>query len=259
MEERKKALSLPPPPSPGLAVHRSPSKRAEIMLRKKVERKEKEEDFETGMRHSAMEFDVMDADRSHSLEFDEFSKLVREREVGVFSEDMLRERFEAISDGDGHVTFHSYLMSQIRDAFFRAGTDTSAEEVMQMWDRDGNAEIDRYEFRKTMREYGFRASDGELDSIFRSFDCVDGNGSIDAAELMRTLGEPTANQSKARALRRAGLTKGKQFDEADTTAITLDTSKGLGSKEGRAAFRAQLQDALETNGARVVDAFRQVG
>ena len=78
----------------------------------------------------------MDPDRT---DFDEFSKLVREREVGIFSEDMLRERFEAISDGDGHVTFHSYLMSQIRDAFFRAGTDTSAEEVMQMWDRDGNA------------------------------------------------------------------------------------------------------------------------
>lgn len=107
MEERKKSLSVPPPPSPGLSVHRSPSKRAMIMLRPKTERKEKEEDFEVGLRNSAMEFDAMDADRSHSLEFDEFSKLVREREVGIFSEDMLRQRFEAISDGDGHVTFHS--------------------------------------------------------------------------------------------------------------------------------------------------------
>ena len=52
-------LTLPPPPSPGLAVHRSPSKRAEIMLRKKTERKEKEEDFDVGMRNSAMEFDAM--------------------------------------------------------------------------------------------------------------------------------------------------------------------------------------------------------
>lgn len=100
---------MPPPPSPGLAITagRSPSKRVEIMVRKKVERKEKEEDFDVGMRHSAMEFDAMDADRSRTLEFDEFSKLVREREVGIHSEESLRKRFDAISDGEGHVTVHS--------------------------------------------------------------------------------------------------------------------------------------------------------
>ena len=251
-------LTLPPPPSPGLAVHRSPSKRAEIMLRKKTERKEKEEDFDVGMRNSAMEFDAMDADRSHSLEFDEFSKLVREREVGVFSEQMLRERFDAISDGDGHVTFHSYIMNQIKEAFFRAGSDTDIEEVLGMWDQDGNNEVDKYEFRRIMRTYGFKASDGELDSIFRSFDCIDSNGSIDQHELAKMLQDSAAHQTKARALRRAGLTAGKQFDEVEIAQVAaLDTSKGLDSKEGRQAFKEQLQAAIDTNGARVIDAFRQ--
>ena len=68
MEERKKALSLPPPPSPGLAVHRSPSKRAEIMLRKKVERKEKEERDVLAAQRYAEERDqeVAEVEQQHS-------------------------------------------------------------------------------------------------------------------------------------------------------------------------------------------------
>ena len=68
------------------------------------------------MRNAAMEFDALDADQSRTLEFEEFSKLVREREMGVHSEEALRARFEAISD-DGHVTMASYMMNSIRDAF----------------------------------------------------------------------------------------------------------------------------------------------
>lgn len=115
------------------------------MVRKKREDQKFEESFDVGMRNSAMEFDALDADASRTLEFDEFSKLVRERELGVHSEDALRERFEAISDGEGHVTMASYMMNAIRDAFGRAAT--GAEDVIAAWDEDENGEIDAGEVR----------------------------------------------------------------------------------------------------------------
>ena len=43
--------------------------------------REAEEEFDVGMRQNAMEWDAADIDRNRVLDFEEFSALVREREV----------------------------------------------------------------------------------------------------------------------------------------------------------------------------------
>ena len=47
------------------------------------------------MRQNAMDYQAHDVDQDHKLDFGEFCNLVRDREVGDFTDEMLRERFEA--------------------------------------------------------------------------------------------------------------------------------------------------------------------
>ena len=61
--------------------------------------------FQVMMRQAAMECDAFDTDMNTQLDFDEFSTLIRDREIGVHSEVALQERFDAIdADGRGYVT-----------------------------------------------------------------------------------------------------------------------------------------------------------
>ena len=63
------------------------------------------------MRQSAMEFDAHDLDRSRNLDFAELCALVREREIGIFPEAVLRRRFEDMdTDGDGLVSMKEYII-----------------------------------------------------------------------------------------------------------------------------------------------------
>ena len=60
--------------------------------------------FEICMRQAAMEFDALDSDDSGELGFKEFSKMIRDREVGVHSERALQQRFDALDlDGGGSI------------------------------------------------------------------------------------------------------------------------------------------------------------
>ena len=108
-----------------------------------------------------------------------------------------------------------------------------------------------------MRSYGFKAKDSELDAVFNSFDCIDKNGTVSFHELMQVLRVPMADARNKNDLRRSSIAAGRQFDETDVAAIAVDASAGLDSRVGRKAFREQLRDALQSNGARVIDAFRQ--
>ena len=49
-----------------------------------------------------MEMDAFDKDRNRRLDYREFSKLVREREIGIHTEEALRKRFKSLdTDGSG--------------------------------------------------------------------------------------------------------------------------------------------------------------
>ena len=74
---------------------------------------------------------------------------------------------------------------------------------------------------------------------------------------MQVLRVPTTDAHKKHDLRRSSIAAGRQYDEADVTAIEVDASAGLNSRDGRKAFREQLREALHSHGARVIDAFRQ--
>ena len=82
-----------------------------------------EEDLEANLRQAAMEWDALDADRSRTLDFAEFSALVREREVGIHSETALEARYAHIDvDGSGTITVGEYIVHSIREALARSAS-----------------------------------------------------------------------------------------------------------------------------------------
>ena len=52
-----------------------------------VANEEEEENFEAGMRRNAQDMEAHDVDQDNKLDFGEFCNLVREREVGDFTEE----------------------------------------------------------------------------------------------------------------------------------------------------------------------------
>jgi len=69
-----------------------------------------EEDFEEGMAANAADRDAADADNDGKLDFTEFCQFVRDREVGEFTDEELRKRFNALDeDGSGKVDMSEYL------------------------------------------------------------------------------------------------------------------------------------------------------
>ena len=55
-----------------------------------------EEDFSVAMRQNAMEFDAHDIDRNRVCDFHEFCAMVREREMGIHTEQELTARFATL-------------------------------------------------------------------------------------------------------------------------------------------------------------------
>ena len=66
--------------------------------------------FEIQMRQAVMECDSLDDNQDRQLDFYEFSRLMREREVGVHSEYALRQRFEALdADASGTIDITEFI------------------------------------------------------------------------------------------------------------------------------------------------------
>ena len=81
------------------------------------------EPFAVAMRHNAMEFSAFDLDENRSLNFAEFSQLVREREAGIHSEVMLGYRFMELDPrSTGEIGIRQYFCQSLRDAFCRSGS-----------------------------------------------------------------------------------------------------------------------------------------
>ena len=127
---------------------------------------EDEEDFETGMKNNALDFQAMDKDQDHKLDFDEFCVLVRQREVGDFTDEELQERFTQLdADGSGKVDLHEYVRWSLREALTRSSTRVI--DLFKQWDDDGSGEISKKEFRKAIKSMGFDffADDSEIDMV----------------------------------------------------------------------------------------------
>ena len=133
------------------------------------ERAAARKDFETQMRQSAMEFDSLDTrggaedgNGDTELDFKEFSRLIRERELGVHSEYALRERFDSMDlDKGGSIDLTEYITFALRDAFVRSAAHLA--DLFSAWDEDGSGQVDASEFRKVVRHYGFRADDAIIE------------------------------------------------------------------------------------------------
>jgi len=143
--------------------------------------------FDIGMRQLAMEFDAMDLDVNRSLDFSEFSQLIRSREMAVHSEKALRERFDALDvNGSGTVDMPEFIKFALRDALSR--TALPIKSLLASWDTDGSQDIGIEEFRDAVRYFGFEARDAEIDAVFNEFD-KNGNGILDINELTAAFAE----------------------------------------------------------------------
>jgi Ca2+-binding EF-hand superfamily protein len=203
--------------------------------------------FAIMMRQAAMECDAFDSDMNAQLDFDEFSTLIRDREVGVHSEVALQERFDAIdADSSGYIDLEEYMIFALRDAFVRAAANV--KDLFNEWDEDGNGVVDMEEFRSVVRHFGFSASDEVIDRVFRKLEppLAQGIGflvvhdlSVRLQQEVRERSRPL-NQLRCHAWKDAAVIKGKG-------ELTLDP---------KAPINEQIRSALEQQSARVLDLFR---
>ena len=212
--------------------------------------------FESVMRQNAMEWDAYDLDQNRMLDFREYSKMVREREVGIFPEAILHYRFNELDpQGTGYVHLRAFLVQSLRDALTRSAARVS--DVLAHWDEDGDGELTKQEFRKALRAMGFRARNEEFDAIFDEFD-TDNSGTISSAELSRMLRIPMpAPQSKGQ--RGIAMMAKRQHSlrreyEDERVAPALKNAQIDPNMAGD--VQEQLVKLLERSKTRVIDLFR---
>ena len=147
-------------------------------------------EFTVTLRQNVMEFDAADLDRNCKLDFKEFSKMVRAREIAIHTEAALRERFELMdTDASGTIEVSEFIKYALRDALARSAT--TVRELLKEWDIDKNGKVDKHEFRRAVRHFGFQARDAEIDAVFAEFDVL-GDGKLDLKTLVRQLSETSS-------------------------------------------------------------------
>ena len=153
-----------------------------------------EEAFDVGMRHNAMDAMLADADDDGMLDFDEFCRLIKDREEGKHSVQRLKERFQALdSDGSGKVDMSEYLLWSLRDALIRSSQRVL--DLFQEWDEDGSGSITKAELRRAVEAMGFPCGKREVDALFKEID-DDDSGRVDYLELNKMLRQGAGSQQE---------------------------------------------------------------
>ena len=226
--------------------------------------REQEEAFVSTMRQHAMDFYAHDVDRNLRLDYEQFAHLVREREVGIFSEQVMRYRFKECQllstnqvEDTGYVTIGQYFFQALRDAVKRSAIQ--AKQLFELWDSDGDGEVSKLEFRRAFRAFGFKARDEDLDAIFRELDSTKGSGTISFQDVSRELFR-SAPLPESRAERDILLAARVKRDVRRACAAehqyVMDMAQPVAEFTRAEDVSAHLQHVLERNIFRLVDLFR---
>ena len=143
--------------------------------------------FEGIMRQKALDYETADVNNDKQLDIDEFCAMVRGREVGPFSDEELRRRFDELDiDGSGTIELSEYLSGALREALHKSASRVM--DLFRQWDDDGSGTVDRKEFRRAVQALGFDFFDdaSEIDKVFDELD-ADGSGELDFRELNKAL------------------------------------------------------------------------
>ena len=193
--------------------------------------------FDVSMRQSVMEYDAADLDRDQRLEFREFSRLVREREMAIHTEEALRQRFDELdTDGSGTIEPVEWIKFALRDALARSAVDVQS--LLESWDANGNGEIDPHEFRRAVGFFGFAAHDEEIDAVFREFDVLRA-GVLDLKTLTRVLASGSMprgmkrNELRAKAWRDTTVSEEALVRAASDGALADEVARASGTTAQR--------------------------
>ena len=222
-----------------------------------------EEDFEEGMRQNAEEYDAADKDADNKLDFTEFCAMVRQREVGEFTEEELRARFVALdSDGSGKVDMGEYLQFSLRDALARSSDRVI--DLFKKWDEDKSGVIDKKEFCQAMNALGFSIPPAECAKVFDQLD-EDKSGRIEYKELNAVLRKGTGSDAAKRHLQRGkdaqgktgkGSAKANNSNYQSARVAALPPMVKLSTKGGKNVAE-QLKDIIQENSVKLIDLFRE--
>ena len=207
------------------------------------------------MRQAVMEFDALDTNGRDTdsgergdgeLDFYEFSRLIREREMGIHSEKALRERFNILdADHSGAVDLTEFIIFALRDAFVRSAANL--EDLFNEWDEDGNGVVDPDEFRNVVRLYGFTADNSIIDDVFANLDYRK-QGVLEMRDLAERLQQEVKERSRPlHPLRCLAWRDQAQLDVVDSSQVKLDEKAPIGE---------QIMTVLRAQSARVMDLFR---
>ena len=158
---------------------------------------EKVKNFQKTARNQAMLNDAHDADGDGKLDYNEFSKLVREREMGIFTEQAMRKRFNSLdADGSGTIERQEFMVFVLNDTVKRSGV--RVVDLFKGYDSDGSLALDRAEFHGFLRQLGFDARKEEIDSIFDLWD-YDRSGTLSLTESSASVKTSTVKTTSSAA------------------------------------------------------------
>ena len=155
------------------------------------------------MRRNALARDIADVNQDGKLDLDEFSRLVRAREEGEFTDEELAKRFYAKDlDGNGLLDMSEYLTWSLKDALARS--EQRVMDLFRAWDEDRSGTVDKAEFHKAMRSLGFDVQRSDTDPVFDSLD-DDQSGLLEYDELNSTLRRGVGSEAIKANLRKYGV------------------------------------------------------
>jgi Ca2+-binding EF-hand superfamily protein len=223
------------------------------------EEREAQRNFNVSMRQYVLDADALDVDGNRQLDFKEFCELVREREMGVQTAEVMRARFDAIDkDKSGTIDMGEFLLFAMRDTLARSAVKIG--DLLASWDANGDGVVSRSEFRSAVRAMGVQAADELIDKAFDELDYTK-SGELDQKDLIKRLQRESGMPKGVlkQQMRTLDWRKNMQGeDEASKLGSNvLDASKAKGTRAQRVAtMDAQLKKFLRGYGGRLVDLFR---